>query len=653
MLEEKPETMYNRKRSFEAVNLVKEEKMKYIKGLISKFKNRKGYFGAWITMLPIVIMAAVVPIVVRQVSTDMTELFIYPWYNNVEEYAEFFLASKAFLLSIIMFVLVFVVGTRIAIEKGRVPFAKLLIPLAVYWVLVFVSSLMSVNRRFSFLGGYEHFESFLVISSYVLSVYYVYLYAQTKTELQVVIDGVCFSASVIGILGTLQGVGFDYLSQPFVQKLVTSEAFLQRIGGKFDVNFVDGTAYATLYNPNYLGVYGSFLVPFLAMLVLFDRSAWRKVWHGLNFVLVMIAMLSSRSRAGLISIVIALAVAAIICFRPIVKWWYLTIPAVNFIVVILLLVNSYNDDIIFGRLKQAFQKESEKEIEIAEVDGTAVKKTGLTELYTSKNGVIFQYNEMRAQVSVYVGEGIFGFYAIDENGDQVELLGNEDGTEFLFTHPALKDLKIVPQVFYQPVNETLEECLGFEFYAEGEWDFVYNHFKDEYKYITPYNKASDMIMADSIGFTEHQNLFSGRGYIWSRSIPLLKKHILVGSGPDTFLFEFPQNDYLMMKKRGYGNAIMTKPHSMYLQIAVQTGVLSLLAFIVFYVWYAIQSVRLYFFRPLKTQAEGFGVATLIGSIGYMISGISNDSMVVTAPIFWVMLGVGIAANALVKKLRAQ
>lgn len=626
--------------------------MEQKKEMIEKNKNRGVYWRAVLTMLPVVLIAAIVPLIVRQIGRDV-KLAQYPWYGNHGEYVEFFLAGKSILLSILLGVMVVIVGIRVWKTKGKLPFAKLLIPMAVYWLFVLLSSLFSINRSYSFLGGYEHFETFFVISSYVMTVYYVFLYAQTKTELRVVVDGICASATVVGILGTLQGIGIDYLSMPMVQKLVTTEKFLQAIGGKFEVNFDGGTAFATMYNPNYLGVYGSFVVPFLVMLVLFDKSKWHKLWHCINVILTIIAMLSSRSRAGLISVGVALLIAAIICFRPIVKWWYLTIPAVTFIIVILLLVNTYNDNIIFGRLQQAFEKESSKEVEVTVVDGTVVRKTGLTELYTSQNGVVFQYNQMRAQISVYVGEGIYGLYAIDETGEQIELLGNEEGTEFVFTDPALRDIRIIPQTFLQGIGESYVECIGFEFQASGKWLFVYNHLSDEYRYITDFGKVSTMVMAKSTGFKDHQSLFSGRGYIWSRSIPLLKKHILLGSGPDTFVFEFPQNDYLMMAKNGYKNSVMTKPHSMYLQIGVQTGVISLLAFLVFYFWYAAQSVRLYFFRPLKTPAEGFGVSTLIGSIGYMISGISNDSMVVTAPVFWVMIGVGIAANAMVKKQRKE
>ena len=162
-----------------------------------------------------------------------------------------------------------------------------------------------------------------------------------------------------------------------------------------------------------------------------------------------------------------------------------------------------------------------------------------------------------------------------------------------------------------------------------------------------------MVMAEQIGFRNRQKMFSSRGYIWSRTIPLLLDHVFIGSGPDTFVLEFPQNDYLAKKQNGFERQFMTKPHSMYLQVGVQTGVVSLLCILVFYVWYAVWSIRLYAFRKLENVAEGFGIAAFIGSIGYMISGISNDSMVVTAPIFWILTGIGVAANRMVAVMRKQ
>ena len=223
---------------------------------------------------------------------------------------------------------------------------------------------------------------------------------------------------------------------------------------------------------------------------------------------------------------------------------------------------------------------------------------------------------------------------------------------FSLQHPALSDVKI--QLY------PLEDRVAFLIQADGPWLFTNNQVKGKYQHVVFYGeegerviKETDMTPGKQIGFKNRQKMFSGRGHIWSRTIPLLLDHIFIGSGPDTFLLEYPHTDFLAMKQNGFERQIMTKPHSMYLQVGVQTGVVSLLCILVFYVWYAVWSIRLYAFRKLENVAEGFGIAAFIGSIGYMISGISNDSMVVTAPVFWGMIGLGIAANAMVDKLRKK
>ena len=44
-----------------------------------------------------------------------------------------------------------------------------------------------------------------------------------------------------------------------------------------------------------------------------------------------------------------------------------------------------------------------------------------------------------------------------------------------------------------------------------------------------------------------------------------------------------------------------------------------------------------------------GSGLFVASFGYMLSGIVNDSLPVTAPLFWSIVGIGIAVNAIITK----
>ena len=60
--------------------------------------------------------------------------------------------------------------------------------------------------------------------------------------------------------------------------------------------------------------------------------------------------------------------------------------------------------------------------------------------------------------------------------------------------------------------------------------------------------------------------------------------------------------------------------------------------------YIAQSAMLYFKSDFSDRNHWFGAGIMLGVIGYLIAGISNDSCVTIAPIFWVLLGIGFAVN---------
>ena len=90
----------------------------------------------------------------------------------------------------------------------------------------------------------------------------------------------------------------------------------------------------------------------------------------------------------------------------------------------------------------------------------------------------------------------------------------------------------------------------------------------------------------SFGFKGHETFATNRGYIWSRSIPLIMDTIFLGHGADTFEMFFPHDDYAGKYNIGYyndtDNVIIDKPHNMYIATAINTGVISLIALLCVY-----------------------------------------------------------------------
>jgi O-antigen ligase len=156
--------------------------------------------------------------------------------------------------------------------------------------------------------------------------------------------------------------------------------------------------------------------------------------------------------------------------------------------------------------------------------------------------------------------------------------------------------------------------------------------------------------APTIGFQGKEKLGSARGYIWSRSLPILLHSLFIGQGPDTFFAVFPQGD-LLGKLYAYNTTqmIVDKPHNLYLQISINEGGIALIAFLVMMLAYCIDSFKLYALRKEYNVQQAIGAAIALAIIGYLGAGFFNDSIVSVAPIFWVLFGTGIAVNLHNKK----
>lgn len=157
--------------------------------------------------------------------------------------------------------------------------------------------------------------------------------------------------------------------------------------------------------------------------------------------------------------------------------------------------------------------------------------------------------------------------------------------------------------------------------------------------------------ADHIGFEGKEEIGSARGYIWSRTLPLLGNCLITGYGPDTFTYNFPQNDvlakYYSYAQFGEGFYVtVDKPHNLYLQIFYSSGLIALLAFLGIVIFYLVDCFRLYALKREYRTEQAMGISVMLGIVGYLAAGMFNDSVVSVAPIFWILLGVGAALNTI-------
>lgn len=156
---------------------------------------------------------------------------------------------------------------------------------------------------------------------------------------------------------------------------------------------------------------------------------------------------------------------------------------------------------------------------------------------------------------------------------------------------------------------------------------------------------SQIAQTSNINDYQMQSIGSGRGYIWYNSIKLLKNTFFIGYGPDTFATVFPRSDSSRKILRG---VLIDKPHNMYLQIAINTGIISLICVFCLFILYIVSSFKLYIKASFDNLYNILGLAIFVAFLSYIITAVFNDSVISVAPVFWVLLGIGISINLTIK-----
>jgi hypothetical protein len=343
----------------------------------------------------------------------------------------------------------------------------------------------------------------------------------------------------------------------------------------------------------------------------------------------LLCAVGSKSLSGVMGIFVSVVFIIVLMRKYLIKRYYITIPAVLLLVIGVLIFNYKSDQFLWNKLMSSLE----------------MTKTeyALSQMETNKDNVSLVYNGNTMYLQyVVAADKSASFVLTDDKGQLISCMYESATNSYTVTDERFKGLSFGMSTTYQNVFYILE--------SGKQWNFTNQAGDNIYYYVNDLGKLDQMKTAKSALFTGYEDFASGRGYIWSRTIPLIKDYIILGSGQDTFLTAFPRQDYLNYTRTGYGNMVMTKPHNLYLQIAVQSGLLSLIAFLVFYGIYFVTSLRLYIKSRFSSFYAQVGLAIFVATIAYMFAGLANDSSITIAPVFLTLMGLGITVNYKAKPL---
>lgn len=574
-----------------------------------------------LSLIPLIVIMLIIPLIVRMISYN-SNLSQFNWYPNKTQDVDLFLYWKSVALTIGGALLAVLVPLKL--RKEQISFKKnqWIFFIAGYGGLALISTLFSKYRSFGFSGIYEQFESIWVVLTYCLITVYAYLVVKKDSDLLTIRKTMFILLTVMGCLGLTQLFGKDFFESNLGRVLIAPSEVRNSLVFNFSGS---GThqVYLTLYNPNYVGVFASLLMPISIILIFVTEKKWAKLLWTILAVLLMVCTFGSGSKTFLVSFAASLVLALFFCRRLILKYWKFIIP--------LALIGIIAGGWYFKSHNINPIKYVKNAIVVSE-NNYALKDFGVDEY-----GFHLNYNDEELNIAYQEGEGYIFFEVTDSTGTAIETQAQENG-QYIINDSRFSNFKIA---LYQG-DEAHPYFAGVS--ISGAHPLMFTKDDAGYHFVNSCLKIDDIESAESAIFTDYIRFASGRGYIWSRTIPLLKNSIILGTGADTFLMAFPHNDYVMRYNAGYHTELITRPHNMYLQIAVQHGCLALICYLAVCLIYFFQSCKLYWKANISNKRHLLGIGIMLGVIGYLIAGIPNDSTITVAPLFWAWLGIGFAVN---------
>ncbi|MGP3777662.1 O-antigen ligase family protein [Halanaerobium saccharolyticum] len=581
-----------------------------------------------ITIIPIFMIIVFTPLIVflkKRILSEVTSLYWVESYN-----LDFFSYYKMVWLLGWTLILLFFFWREA--KKKKLKFRVQFIFLTVYLIMIILSTIFSDFQYVSQIGFPDRYEGMPVLISYLIIMLASYFLINSKKQLEILINGLFISASIIALIGIYQFFGYDFFRSIIGRNLILPEQMSQ-LAESMTFNFGENIIYSTLYNPNYVGSYFSMLLLLSLVYYLMQVKREKKFLYGFVVSLIFSAWIGSMSRAGMVGGIFAFLFLLIIMYKEIINKWKSVLVLFIILFLIALGMNYQSQGKVFGEFL-TFGKETEMALKGGEELDLKINK-----IITSENNLIYNTKDFKLLVK-------------KENTDQKNNLSFYNGK----SNQAL-DLTRSQNGYIEVENPNFN-LLKMRFDAKrnsllikyGPKRSVFLINEQGFWIMGLKGGAYRVREANKWGFENKESFATYRGYIWSRSIPLIKDTILVGNGPDTYTFYFPQHDY-----RGKLNAfnlttkIVDKPHNFYLQLAINTGLVSLIAVVLLFAYHTIESLMIYLKKDFNSYYDYLGAAAFTAFVAYAAAALFNDSVVSVAPVFWFILGIGVKLNYLNKQ----
>lgn len=555
---------------------------------------------------------------------------------GITTYGDIFSHSKVTLLIICAAVMLILAAARhkkFSAQYDR-RYTAYLVAGGVFLVMAFLSAILSKDSSLAFWGSHDRAEGFVTLFCYLILLLFTMFAYRSEADFRNILIALSIVIAVSSVLGVTQYVGHDFFSTDFGKALIISPWDSASSKGATSTS-APGTLYGTFFHYDYVGSFAAIVAPMFLVLTIAEKPGRTKIGLGAMTLLSLWLLFGSTSRAGVVGLAVALIFTIIFFAKVIVREWKISLTCLAVILVAVVSLNYAGKGKVFSRIPSLAQ-------DISSVFQSNKNPDYLTQLPVKNvyadgstvNLVTQQGDTLKATLSSK------SMSLKDENGKIVDV-ATKNGVSAI-TDPRFSRFGFS----FVPMGS--DNSLGLAITIDGQQQFYFHFNSDmQLKMTNPAGTVDidSMKTPPIFGFKGKEKLGSARGYIWSRALPMVPSRLTLGSGPDTFILDFPQND-LLGKYWAYGttNMVVDKPHNLYLQILLDEGGIAFLAFMAIVLIYLVDSIRLYALKREYQMNQIFGAAACLGVVGYLFAGLFNDSIVSVAPVFWIILGTGIAVN---------
>ena len=502
---------------------------------------------------------------------------------------------------------------------------RILLVCGITYIVCTVMSYVCANyRHLALTGGVNSFEGTIVLLSYAV-LFLAGRYVVQKCDYHHIEYITLFNAVVLLVLSIVE-VNYKSIAELVLRHTVETDYY--------------GMLCLTFYNSSYCAGFIIILLPICLYYYSVSKKLIRSiVWCGLSVTTLLCGFLTRSSAAFYIlifEVVMYIVTMAAAFFRNIKNVSNKTnkdilndnkIIAARPVgilagVIILLLADFCIGGSIFNSAKSASVNET------TAIHNSDYYKVNNIELNGSEVCITGDTNKL------ICGIDNSAIYFKDEEENLIAVKSQKD--KLLFPEP-------YPMIEAYVTNDIL--CLNLGYKGELRFLMYNNTF---YPALSDSSVVKDISAKTNISTAPLDSLFTGRGYIWRNTLPIIKNTFIFGHGAGTFEMYFKQFDFVgLLNSQGNVDLIIDKPHSLYLQIACNQGVLCSLAVIVLLLIIIIKRVCTIYKKLTPNVHNEFidhkkifaGISGALLIVAFMIFELITDSNITVNPLFIVILGM--------------